>query len=105
MVEFQIELFEASTRCKTGFRTKTLDRLLVAFIAFFVRAQESLYTLAKTLFRILIPLGESLKSQFWNVPGFGLLPPQLFGCYDFSPWEYTLGTKCKRPCMLVPFIT
>ena len=37
LVEFQIELFEAtcSTRCKTGFRTKMLDRLSVAFIAFF----------------------------------------------------------------------
>ena len=35
MVEFQIELFEASTRCKTSLRTKMLDPLSVAFIAFF----------------------------------------------------------------------
>ena len=62
MAEFQIQLFEASTRCKTSFRTKMLDPLSVAFIAFFPRAQEEswyVYTLAKTLFRILIPHGES----------------------------------------------
>ena len=35
MEDFQIELFDASTRCKTSFRTKMLDPLSVAFIAFF----------------------------------------------------------------------
>ena len=33
--------------------------------------------------------------QFWNVRGFGLLPPQMFGCYNFFPWEYTLETECE----------
>ena len=62
MVEFQIELFEASTRCKTGCRTKMLDPLSVAFIAFFeeLRKRAYKYNLAKTLFQILIPHGESL---------------------------------------------
>ena len=31
MIEFQIELFEAGTRCKTGFRTKMLDPLSAFF--------------------------------------------------------------------------
>ena len=35
MADFQIQLFEASTRCKTSFRTKMLNPLSVAFIAFF----------------------------------------------------------------------
>ena len=58
--------------------------------------------------------------QLWNVHGFGLLPPQMLGCYNFLPWEYTLETECKilwvninilymkwgvRPCKFVPFIT
>ena len=47
MIEFQIELFEAGTRCKTGFRTKMLDPLSVAFIAFFedLRKRASLVIL------------------------------------------------------------
>ena len=40
MVEFQKELFEANTRCKTGFGTKMLDPSSVAFYSFFRRAQE-----------------------------------------------------------------
>ena len=47
--------------------------------------------------------------QFWNVRGFGLLPPQMFGCYNFFPWEYTLETASVKDlvhvCYFVPFIT
>ena len=25
----------------------------------------------------------------------------MFDCYNFFPWEYTLETKCKRPCKLI----
>ena len=46
--------------------------------------------------------------------------PQMFGCYNFFPWEYTLETECEillvninkqymqwgvRPCKFVPIIT
>ena len=45
----------------------------------------------------VVECAQSVLCQWWNVPGFGLLPaPQMCGCYNFFPWEYTLETECEN---------